>query len=423
MLAYKEFHINKLILNIFCLLFLINTNIYAQWTHTQCPSGILITKENDVYCGTQWGVRLPSGNNIIAESINNGLPNIHSYTAVNAIIANNNSIFVSVFDTVYLSTNNGAQWYTANNGLSGTIISLAANDDKIFACNNDLDIDSSLGRVFLSTDNGSNWYKVNNGIIDNEIVTSLLINGNNVFIGTHNGAFVSSDDGLSWKAVKSGMMIYGGINALTAIGDTIIAGTNYGVFILTEKDSSWIAANTGLPEIKSIYSLATYGNTIFAGSSYDVFLSTNRGLSWISFTEGLVDLRINSLTRNNTYIFAATDRDGVWRRPLSEVITQVENNHNCKPIFFLLEQNYPNPFNPTTKITFTIPNLEPSFVNSVKLRIYDFLGREIATLVDGIKSPGEHSVEWNAKGLSSGIYFYRLQAGLYTDTKKLVLLK
>jgi hypothetical protein len=414
----KDLYIKKLILNIFYLLFLINTHVYAQWTRTFCSSGILITKGNDVFSGTKWGVYILSDNNIIAEPVNNGLPDVHSYTIVNALTANNNKIFVSVFDTVYSSTNNGAKWETANNGLSGTIISLAANDEKIFAGTNDPGIDSSMGRIFLSKDNGSNWYKVDNGIIGNEYISSLLINGNNVFIGTRKGAFVSSDDGSSWKAVKSGMMIYGGINALTAIGDTIIAGTNNGVFILTDKDSSWIDANTGLPEIKGIYSLATYGNTIFAGSSYDVFLSTNRGSSWISFTEGLINLRINSLTRNDTYIFAATDRDGVWRRPLSEVITQVENNHNHKPIFFLLKQNYPNPFNPSTTISYTIGKQ-----GNVLLKIIDILGRDVTILVNEQKFPGTYSIQWNVKDQASGVYFYKLTSGNNCLIRKMILLK
>lgn len=85
---------------------------------------------------------------------------------------------------------------------------------------------------------------------------------------------------------------------------------------------------------------------------------------------------------------------------------------------YVLGQNYPNPFNPATKITFTLP--EKSFVT---LNVYDALGREASNLVNGEMFPGTYSRQWNAAGLSSGIYFYRLEAGSFIETRKLVLLR
>jgi hypothetical protein len=89
-----------------------------------------------------------------------------------------------------------------------------------------------------------------------------------------------------------------------------------------------------------------------------------------------------------------------------------------KPNYYHLEQNYPNPFNPYTKITFTIPQL--SFVT---IKIYDVLGNEITTLVNEEKPAGSYDFEFDAAGLTSGIYFYQLQAGDYIETKKMVLMK
>ena len=83
-----------------------------------------------------------------------------------------------------------------------------------------------------------------------------------------------------------------------------------------------------------------------------------------------------------------------------------------------LEQNYPNPFNPSSIIRFSLPRYQ-----YVTLKVFDVLGREMATLVDGELSPGEHSVVFNAKDLPSGVYFYRLQAGSFAQTKKLILLR
>ena len=85
---------------------------------------------------------------------------------------------------------------------------------------------------------------------------------------------------------------------------------------------------------------------------------------------------------------------------------------------FLLAQNFPNPFNPATRIAFSIPSR--SFVS---LKIFDIMGRETAVLVDEELAAGSHARQWNASAMSSGIYFYRLQAGSFTETKKLVLMR
>ncbi|HVN49449.1 MAG TPA: T9SS type A sorting domain-containing protein [Bacteroidota bacterium] len=88
------------------------------------------------------------------------------------------------------------------------------------------------------------------------------------------------------------------------------------------------------------------------------------------------------------------------------------------PTGYALAQNYPNPFNPTTTINFTLPSR-----SNVSLKIFDVLGREIATVVNGVMAAGTYTKMWDASRFASGIYFYRLQAGSYTQTKKLVLLK
>ncbi|HSW54311.1 MAG TPA: T9SS type A sorting domain-containing protein [Ignavibacteriaceae bacterium] len=85
---------------------------------------------------------------------------------------------------------------------------------------------------------------------------------------------------------------------------------------------------------------------------------------------------------------------------------------------FSLSQNYPNPFNPTTSLQYAIGSRQ-----FVTLKVYDLLGREVATLVNEEKSAGEYEVEFNAATLPSGIYFYQLKAGQYSETKKMILLK
>ena len=83
-----------------------------------------------------------------------------------------------------------------------------------------------------------------------------------------------------------------------------------------------------------------------------------------------------------------------------------------------LHQNFPNPFNPTTKIQYSIPQS-----SNVVIKVFNILGREIETLVNEEKPVGTYEVNWNASNLTSGVYFYRLQAGDFAQTRKMILLK
>ena len=96
----------------------------------------------------------------------------------------------------------------------------------------------------------------------------------------------------------------------------------------------------------------------------------------------------------------------------------VEDDLTNLPLDLSLSQNYPNPFNPTTKITYTIP--QSSFV---MLKVYDVLGNEIATLINEEKPAGIYEVEFDGSDLTSGIYFYKLRASNFIETKKMVMLK
>jgi hypothetical protein len=88
------------------------------------------------------------------------------------------------------------------------------------------------------------------------------------------------------------------------------------------------------------------------------------------------------------------------------------------PVRFVLRQNYPNPFNASTVINYALP-----YTSHVTIDVYNILGGKIETLVDTQQPAGNHQVVWKVKGRSSGIYFYRIKTGEFTETKKMVLLK
>ena len=105
------------------------------------------------------------------------------------------------------------------------------------------------------------------------------------------------------------------------------------------------------------------------------------------------------------------------------IITDLEYHKLELPNNYSLEQNYPNPFNPTTTISYSIPSVETQNFAALHLKIYDVLGKEIATLVNEVQSPGNYRVEFDGSRLSSGIYYYQLKAGKFIETKKMILIK
>jgi hypothetical protein len=108
---------------------------------------------------------------------------------------------------------------------------------------------------------------------------------------------------------------------------------------------------------------------------------------------------------------------GFWYAYQQTTVTDVEDEEII-PIVFKLDQNYPNPFNPSTKIKFAVPER-----SNVLIKVYDILGSEVVTLVNEEMNAGRYEKNFNAAGLSSGVYLLRMEAGTYASTKKMILLR
>ena len=277
----------------------------------------------------------------------------------------------------------------------------------------------------------------------------------------------TSDAGVTWDSSGLYFASEGGIASynrdLEIIGDSIWFGTNIGrIYYSFDFGNNWSYSTVSCP---IILTLTLNGNIGFAAEGC-VFKTTNAGLNWNSFNlphasvidyfthvddkfwYATIDSIYYSSDQGNHFVLdhVAHSFDFYWQISLKKIDSQIvgwavgqygtvskyTSPIGIKPMSseipkeFKLSQNYPNPFNPTTKIRFEIP-LPPLSERGaggfVRLVIYDLLGHEVATLINEQLKPGVYEIEWDVGNFSSGVYFYRLQAGSFSESKKMLMLK
>jgi photosystem II stability/assembly factor-like uncharacterized protein len=403
------------------------SSLNAQWIRTNGPYvGDVCTfaiSGSNLFAGTtdffvdSGGVFLSTndGSNWIATGFQG--------TIVSALVITGTNLFAGTPYGIFHSTNNGTSWADLNTFFSNNDVrALVVSGTNLFA-------GTYGGGVYRSTNNGLDWTTTG---LTSTIVIAFVVSGTNLFAGTFaEGVYLSTDDGTIWTEVNSGLT-GNHVTSLAVSGTNLFAGTNDGVFLSTSNGSNWTAG--GLQDTL-VSALATSGTNLFAGTSDilgisgSVFLSINNGINWTEVSSGLPNTGILALTISGTNLFAGTVSSGVWRRPLSEMITDVEEVEQL-PNYFALEQNYPNPFNPSTKIRYSVPQS-----SNVMIKVFDILGNEIETLVNEVKPQGTYEITWYATsaagGLPSGVYFYQLRASDpssgsgqgFFETKKMILLK
>lgn len=381
-------------------------NLHSQWIQTNGPSSgyiyALHISDTILFAGTNDGIyrSLDHG----GAWSQTGLPGtfIYSFTS------NTAGIFAGTGGSgVYLSQNNGLNWTSAGlapfNGYA-----LATIGNHLFA--------GTAHGVYYTINNGASW--TDPVELNNTIFTSFAVSDSNLYGGSFGpGVVLSANYSVSWQLISSGM-INGTINAVSYSDTKLYAGSEGGgVFLTTNNGSNWNAINNGLSG-SNVRTFAASGSNEFTGTDSGVFLSTNNGAVWNNVNNGLTNKDIRCLLISGTYIYAGTFGNGVWKRPLNEMITSVQILSNELPPDFMLEQNYPNPFNPVTVIRYQIT--ENSFTT---LKIYDLSGKEISTLVNEKQIAGYYSVSFNGADLPSGVYIYKLQSYRSSETKKMILIK
>jgi len=335
--------------------------------------------------------------------------------------------FVSA-DTAFISGNNGIIVKTVNAGQNWITMPTGDTTTQIwgiqfvnsftgFAC-------GSMGRIIKSTDRGLTWFPLSSGV-QNAFSSIFFRNEQTGYISGSAIVLKTTNAGTTWTNCNA--PYFSGFENFRQI---IFLDDNTGYFAsdagrivkTTNAGGNWTLLTTGTTEsMFGIYFINM--NTGYAcGNAGKIIVTTDAGATWFPQASGTTDILTSVWFTSATTgyistwfskILKTTNGGFVFVEPISSEV----------PDKFSLEQNYPNPFNPSTKIKFAVPSDVRSEKSNVKLVVYDVLGNEITTLVNEKLAPGTYEVTWDAANHPSGVYFYQLKAGDFSETKRMTLVK
>ncbi len=321
---------------------------------------------------------------------------------------------------IYKTTNGGTTWtqsYTLAGGFIDGLQMVSATEGYAMG-------DPVGGKWFIAktTDGGASWARMATEPAqigaDAGWNNSFQISGTNMWFGT-NGTKVyhSTDLGLTWTngastgTVNTYAVHFNDANKGMAGGTAMVMSTNGGTSY-TGVTAPGTAGN--------LNGIDGAGSDWWAlRSDANVYRSTNAGTSWTTaytVTAAVfqdIDFKVVSGCPTGWVV-----GNGGAIAKMSVTGVGISLGSSEVPSSYSLKQNYPNPFNPTTNINFSIPRS-----GLVTLKVYDMVGREVASLVNEVKNAGSYIVGFNASNLPSGAYFYRVSAGDFVDTKKMLLIK
>jgi photosystem II stability/assembly factor-like uncharacterized protein len=319
------------------------------------------------------------------------------------------------------------------------------------------------GRVFVTTDGGNSWSE--NDLNSKDEIKDIYLTDNNTIWVVANGIYKKGPNDDLWKKVSdegNGSKIkfvnnnigWYTKNIMQYIGDkdiyyygAIYKTTNSGIsweksfdidknitdfstysdnhiiiscgniYASSDGGDKWIKLNMPTDET-SINKISFVNDSVMYCVGKSIYKSTNRGINWekeqMKYNSNISDIRFV----NDSSGLAVGDYGKIIKYGRYKVVSTIKNDYPYLPKNYALYQNYPNPFNPSTIIRYSIPK-----TCYVLLKVYNILGKEVATLVNQEKTTGNYEINFYANNLSSGVYFYRIQAGNFTDTKKFVLLR
>jgi photosystem II stability/assembly factor-like uncharacterized protein len=277
--------------------------------------------------------------------------------------------------------------------------------------------------VLRTIDAGRNWVRVLLPAPNDRDLRGVSFGSSSVatVVGANGLILRSTDGGATWSTQGGVPAPTVRLNAVSFAGPDVgfVAGDAGTILRTVDGGATWTSQVTGSTRnLTGVWTLNGV-NAIAVGATGTVFVSNDIGATW---------LPVATVTAQDLYAVHFSDVDRgmivgnkgvVLATPQASIPTAIAwSDHPSVPTDAALAQNYPNPFNGMTTVEFRIAKYE-----IVSLKVYDILGREVATLIDEMKGPGTCRLQWDSRNLPSGVYLCRLRAGDFQAVKKMVLLK
>jgi photosystem II stability/assembly factor-like uncharacterized protein len=334
---------------------------------------------------------------------------------------------------LYRSTNDAADWSEISiPSTTDRIFDIAAGGPVLTAVAEPTNTSFTL---YVTDDGGARWHERFSH--DMALFESIEVNGSgDIYVhyrdlGGIDSVVYSTNRGGTWNILPNAVSFQPKIRLfkINQSDNSIYTIRGNDLRFTTDNGQSWQTASTPFDanEIVPVSMDFNSAGHIFAGTvKKGIYRTTNSGASWEAVNSGLpphyngpevVYSRVFALSFDEqNYLYAGTSDDGIFRSTQST--TGITQTGSTVPDKFMLGQNYPNPFNPVTNLEFSITGF-----GFVSLKVYNIRGQEIETLVHGNLKPGSYNITFNGSGLESGIYFYRLSAGDFSETRKMILVK
>ncbi|MDD5361217.1 MAG: YCF48-related protein [Ignavibacteria bacterium] len=347
--------------------------------------------------GLNWTSQLTpaAGNNIVG---------------VNFVDANTGyAVPIFATDEYLKTTNAGTNWFIVNPGINSAFA-----DMKFVNANTGLLISQS--NTYRTTNAGINWAFIDS--VSTTLVRMDFVNSSTGYVSTYNSPNTyfrkTTNGGANWVLLPGNIQntfisVYKFIDANTGYA----AGTN--MYKTTDGGISWVSGGATGVTAQSMHIFDA--NTILVGGVFGYLKKSTDGGTTFTNIPFISNNGITTMSFVNAMTGWLMGEGGMIIRT-DDILTNSTVTETQIPKEYLLSQNYPNPFNPTTKISFEIPKS-----GLVSLKIYDVLGREVAAVINEYRQAGKYTLDFDAAGFSSGIYFYRLSTNGFSDIKKMLLIK
>ena len=376
---------------------------------------------------------------------------------------------------------NGSTWEPLGSGISGGIYAMTVYNDKLIV-GGDFDTAGGVFRKYIACWDSTGWSSF--GAEMPNPVYALTVYGGDLYAGTGNNEILQCFwrwNGSAWSfpgggiprnfvnsfTIYNGNLILGGdFDSVGTTRSQCVAGWNgssfstfgigfngtvftvgtFGTYLLASgtftnintipvnriakwTGTHWDSVGGGITEGEMVLSFYNYQGYLIAGGSFNAIdyvtahnIAKWNGTTWSPIGQGMGGPVLALCTYNNKLTAAGGfDTSGsvtvnniaYWDHPIG-----IQNSTSEIPEKYILYQNFPNPFNPSTTIKFSIPK-----ASYVSLKVYDIKGSIVANMINEYMNPGVYYSPFNGDGLSSGVYFYKLETESFTDTKRMIILK